>query len=74
MQLNVQPNNEPCMIWPTLIDLNSVDLICCLFMVSLEKCNGSFNVVGNLSDNLSTKLCVPSKKKELDVKMLKYLI
>ena len=39
-------------------------------MISLDKCNGSRNVV----DNLSTKICVPSKTKNVTQKILKYLI
>ena len=31
-------------------------------MISLNKCNGSCNVV----DDLSTKICVPSKTKDID--------
>ena len=48
-------NNEPCMIRPTLIDLNPVELNYYSFMISLDECNGSYN-----SDNdLSTKIRVP---------------
>ena len=32
------------------------------FMTSLDKCNGSCNVV----DDLSTKICVPSKTKDIN--------
>ena len=35
-------------------------------MISLEKCNGSFNVI----DDLSTKLCVPSKTKDISIILL----
>ena len=34
-------NNEPCMIRPTLIDLNPVELNYYSFMISLDECNGS---------------------------------
>ena len=48
-------NNEPCMIRPTLIDLNPVEPNYYSFMISLDECNGSYN-----SDNdLSTKIRVP---------------
>ena len=48
-------NNKPCMIRPTLIDLNPVELNYYSFMISLDECNGSYN-----SDNdLSTKIRVP---------------
>ena len=34
----VSLNNEPCMIRPTLIDLNPVELNYYPFMISLDKC------------------------------------
>ena len=36
-------NDKPCMVRPTLIDLNSVELKYYPFMISLNKCNGSCN-------------------------------
>ena len=45
-------NDEPCMIRPTLIDLNPVKLKYHPFMIILDKCTGSCNV-------LSPKICVP---------------
>ena len=56
-------NDEPCMVRPTLIDFNPVELNYYPFMTSLDKCNGSCNV-------LLPKICVPKETKE----MLKYLI
>ena len=53
----------------TLMDLNSVELNSYLFTISLEKCNRSYNVIDNVSDNLSTKICVASTTKEVDVKV-----
>ena len=35
---SVSLNNEPCMIRPTLIDLNPVELNYYPFMISLDKC------------------------------------
>ena len=63
----VSLNKEPCMIRPTLIDLNPIELIYYPFMISLDKCNGSYNV----ADGLSTKICVPSETK--DVIAISYL-
>ena len=57
-------NDEPCMVRSTLIDLNPVELKYYPFMIDLDKCSGSCNV-------LSPKICVQKKKKD---KMLKYLI
>ena len=61
------------MIRPFLIDLNPVELKLSIhgkyldypFMISLDKCNGSCNTV----DDLSTKACVPSKTKDVNVKV-----
>ena len=54
-------NNEPCMVRPTLIDLNPLELKNYSFMISLGKCSESCNV-------LLTKLCVPKKTKGINVK------
>ena len=55
-------NDEPCMIRPTLIDLNPVKLKYYPFMISSDKCNGSCNV-------LSRKICVLKKGKDTNVKI-----
>ena len=39
---------------------------CYPFMISLDKCDGSCNVVGDLS----TKICRASKIKDMDVKVI----
>ena len=52
----VSLNDEPRMIRPTLIDLNPVEFKYYPFMICLDKCNGSCNV-------LSTKICIPKKQK-----------
>ena len=49
------------MVRPTRIDLNLIELNYYPVMISLDKCNGSCNVV----DNLSTKICVPRETKNL---------
>ena len=54
----VSLNDKPCMFRPTLIDLNPVELTYYLFMISLDKCNGSYNV-------LSPKICVPKETKDI---------
>ena len=33
--------NDPCMVRPTLIDMNPVELECYSFMISLNKCTGN---------------------------------
>ena len=54
-------NDEPCMIRPTLIDLNPVELKYYPYIISLNKCSWSCNV-------LSPKLCVPKETKDINVK------
>ena len=54
------------MFWSTVIDLNPVELNYYPFMISLDKCSRSCNVV----DDLSTKICVPSKTKYVHVKVV----
>ena len=50
-------NDKPCMIRPTIIDLSSVELRYYLFMISLNKCSGSCNV-------LLPKVFIPKKPKK----------
>ena len=38
-------NDEPCMVRPTLIDLNPAEIKYYPFMNSLNKCTGSCNVL-----------------------------
>ena len=63
----VSLNNDPCMIMPTLIDSNPVELNYYSFLISLDKCSGSCNA----ADGLSTKICdvfrVRSKGKNVKV-------
>ena len=53
------------MIRLTLIYLKPIELKYDAFMINLDTCNGSCNVV----DDLSTKICVPSKTKDVNVKV-----
>ena len=48
------------MVRPTLIDLNPIELKYYPFMISLDKCTGSCNV-------LSAKICVPKETKDMNV-------
>ena len=41
-------NDEPCMVRSTLIDMNPNGLECYPFMISLNKCTGSCNVLSPL--------------------------
>ena len=49
------------MVRPTLIDMNPVELKYHTFVISLNKCTGSCNV-------LSPKICVPKETKKINVK------
>lgn len=46
-----------------LFGLKSVELNCHSFMISLDKCNGRYNVV----DDSSTKICGLSKTKNINL-------
>ena len=59
-------NDEPCMVRPTLIDLNSVKLKYYPLMISLDKCTGSYIV-------LSPKICVLKETKNINVKVFNTL-
>ena len=59
-------NNEPCMLKRFLIDLNLFELNYYPFMTSLDQFSGNCNFV----DDLTTKICVPSKTKDVNVKVL----
>ena len=50
------------MVRPTLINLNPVEPKYYSFMISLDKCNASCNV-------LSPKICAPKKTKDISVKV-----
>ena len=50
------------MFRPALIDLNHVELKYYPLMISLDKCNGSCNV-------LYPKICVPEERKDTSVKV-----
>ena len=56
-------NDKPCIIKPTLIDLNSVELKYYPFMISLDKWSGSCNA-------LSPKIWVPTKIIYINVKII----
>ena len=57
-------NNEKCMIRLSSIDLNPVELNYYSFMIGIDKCNGKYNAV----DDLSTKICFPNEAEDLNVK------
>ena len=54
-------NDEPCIVRPTLIDLNLVEVRYYPFMINADKPAGSCNV-------LSPKICVPKETKHINVK------
>ena len=60
----VSLNNEPCMARPFLIDLNPLEFNNYPFTVTLDKCSGRCNA----ANDLSTKICVLSKTRNVNVK------
>ena len=52
-------NDERCMVRPTLINMNPVELKYYPFMISLNKCTESFSV-------LSPKICIPKETKDIN--------
>ena len=50
------------MLRPTLVDLNPVEFNYYPFMISLNKCTGSCNV-------LSSSICVPKETKDINIKV-----
>ena len=61
-------NNNLCMVKPMLINLNPIELSYYPFVISLDKCSGSCISV----DDLSTKICILSKTKDINVKYLQW--
>ena len=61
----VSLNNEPFLIRHSLIDLNLVEHNYYPFLISLHDRNPSCNVV----DDLSMKICVPSKTKDENIEV-----
>ena len=62
----VSLSNEPCMTRPTLFDFNPIKLNLYSFKISLGRCDEIFSDV----DDLSTKICVPIKTKDVNIKVL----
>ena len=54
-------NDEPCIVRPTIIDMNPVELKCYPLIISLNKRAGSCDV-------LSPKICVSKETKHINVK------
>ena len=59
-------NEEPCMVRPSLIDINHVDLKHYPFIISLNKFTVSCNV-------LSPKICVPKENIYIYIKIYIYI-
>ena len=59
-------NDEPCMVRPTVIDLNPVELKDYPFMISVDKCSGSCNVLSLIVGVPKTK----KKQKTKDAKLV----
>lgn len=59
-------NNEPCLVKPTLIDLNPYELYSYPIMSSLDRCNWNLNTL----DGLSSKICDLNKPEDIDLHIL----
>ena len=59
-------NDEPCMVTPTFINMNPVELKYYPFMISLNKRAGGCNV-------LSPKICVAKETKNINVQAFKMI-
>ena len=60
-------NDEPCLVRPTLLDMNLNELKYYPFMISLIKCTGNCNV-------LSPKICVPKETKNIYIKAFNVIL
>ena len=61
----VSLNNHPCQVRPTLLNMNSDETLFYPLTVSVKKCGGSCNPI----DDLYTRVCVPNKVKNTNVKI-----
>ena len=61
----VSLDNKPGVIRHTLINLNPVELNYYPFIISLGKCNG----ICNVANDVSMKICVPSEKKGVCIRV-----
>ena len=59
-------SNGPCLAKPTLTDLNSDELHYYPFVVSLYRCNGSYNTL----DDLSSGICVLNKTDDVHLNVI----
>ena len=63
---HVSVNNQQCMARPMLIDLNPDELHYYLFMICLDRCDGSYNTV----EEPFGRICVPNKIEDVNLKIL----
>ena len=54
-------NDEPCIVRPSCIDLNPVELKYYPFMINLDKCTWGCNVLPPI-------ICVPKERKDINLK------
>ena len=59
--------DEPCLVRPTVLDMNLNELKYYPFMISLNKCTGSCNV-------LFPKICVPKETKNIYIKAFNVIL
>ena len=61
----VSVNNQPFIVRPMLTDLNTDELHRSPFIISLDRCNGSFSTV----QVPFGRICAPKKKKDVNLKV-----
>ena len=61
----VSLNNQPYQAGPTLLDVNSYELLYYSFVVNVNKCCGSCTTI----DDPYARICVPNKVKNMNVKV-----
>ena len=65
----ISMNNHPCMVRPTLIDLNPDEIYCHLFIISMSRCYGNCNTV---KDPFG-RIYVSKKREEMNLKIFKMI-
>ena len=58
-------NNQPCIVGPTLADLNPNELHYYPCIISLDSCGGSYNTL----EDLFSRICVSNKTEGVNLKV-----
>ena len=63
----ISMNNPPCIVIPTLIDLNPDEFHYYLFIISLDRYDGSCNTI----QDAFVRVCVPNKMEDLNLNVFR---